>query len=248
MNGPISISPNSLAFQTSGSQNAKLYSNLDNVLTVEGATAGSKCKIAGVEMPTANDQAATKQYVDESAAGILPDGSVTNVKLFTGPTVTANKCDTNEIVVTTAVAQSKSGRLNITDTTDSTASSDGCLVLSGGIGIAKNLNCAGTVTALQHVTTSDRRLKEDIREIESPGKILRQVKSYSYHIKGDESKLQKYGVMAQDLLGKEGLTSSVLAGTAPGYYAVDYTNFVGLLIGAVNELQEKVEMLEKKLN
>ena len=246
MSSIFSITPNSLSFKTSGSQNARIYSDTDDVLTVEGATDSSRCIIAGVDTPTSDYHAATKKYVDDNGGGggSVPDNSITNVKLFTGPTVTANKCDTSEVLVTTSTAQSKSGVLSITDTTQSTSSADGCVVLSGGLGIAKDMHCDGTLYATQYQTTSDKRLKENITPLHDPGRVLKQVQVYSYNFKTDPDHRLKYGVIAQEIENLPGLVDSVI-GTKK-IKTVDYTNFIALLIGTVNDLQERVEELENK--
>ncbi len=248
MSSLFSITPNSISFQEGGTQNARLYSDSEDVITVEGTSDSNRCIIAGVETPTSDYHAATKKYVDDNSGGggSVPDNSITNVKLFTGPTVTANKCDTSEILVTTSTAQSKSGVLSITDTTQSTSSADGCVVLSGGIGVAKNIHCDGNINATQYNTTSDRKLKENITLINNPGKVLKNVDVYSYNFKNDPTHKVKYGVIAQEIENLPGLVDSV---TNTGKIkVVDYTNFIALLIGTVNDLQKRVDKLENKTN
>lgn len=51
-------------------------------------------------------------------------------------------------VLRTTGSQTKTtGTLTISDTTQSTTSSNGCLVLGGGLGVAKNINCGGSIYA-----------------------------------------------------------------------------------------------------
>jgi len=233
-----------MAFQTSGSQNAKIYSSTNNIITVEGSTDSSRCVIAGVETPTSDYHAATKKYVDDNGGGGIPDNSITNVKLFTGNTVTANKCDLSEILVTTSDEQSKSGILNITNTTQSTSSADGCLTLDGGLGIAKDVHCDGTINATQYNTTSDERLKDNITPLLHPASVIDQIDVYSFTYKNDPLQLTQYGVLAQEIEEIPALVDSVSKGNIK---AVNYTNFIGLLIGAVKELKVKVDDLEEKL-
>ena len=242
MSGLFSIAPNSFTFvDSTGTQNARIYSSENDVITVEGTT--PTCVIAGVASPTANDHAATKKYVDESAAGILPDGSVTNVKLFTGPTVTANKCDTDDVVVTTSVPQSKSGAFSITDATQSTNAGEGCLTLAGGLGVEKNIFSNGSVTATAHITLSDKRMKSGITQLTDPGEVLKGVNVYSYTLKHDPSGRIRYGVLAQEVHELPGLADCVIEQS--GVKTVNYTDFVALLIGSVNALQDRVKALEK---
>ena len=63
----------------------------------------------------------------------------------------------------TGVAATHSGIVKITNTTASTNSGDGSLVISGGVGIAKSLNVAGNVTVGGTLTY------EDVTRIDSVG-------------------------------------------------------------------------------
>lgn len=254
MSGLFSISPNSVAFSTGGTQNSKISSSTPDEITVEGSAPSSRAIIEGVDTPASDFQAANKKYVDDNSGGGggIPDGSVTTVKLADGA-VTAQKVDTSEVLVTTSVVQSRAGALSITDPTQSTSAGNGCLVLSGGLGIAMDVNCDGTMSAVQHITTSDARLKHNLAELRDPGEMLSRVKVYSYNLATDAGPL-KYGVVAQDLLEQRGLAESVVqTGGRSGddddedgdnFYAVDYNNFVALLIGTVQDLTKRVEDLE----
>ena len=75
--------------------------------------------------------------------------------LTTGTNITANNI--------VGVAATHSGIVKITNTTASTNSGDGSLVISGGVGIAKSLNVAGNVTVGGTLTY------EDVTRIDSVG-------------------------------------------------------------------------------
>lgn len=188
----------------------------------------------------------------------LADGAVTQAKIATGAVIAskiadgvigATKVNTDHILVTTAISQSKSGPLSITDGTQSTSIDTGCLKLSGGLGITKDVFCAGSMHSSSFKTTSDRRLKKNIKDMSASTckQIVDGVKVYSYIYKSDNNAKRHYGVMAQDLLSSNHLKDSVHENSR-GEYSVEYNNIVSLLIGSVQELSKKVEQLEQKLN
>ena len=94
------------------------------------------------------------------AAGSSVSFATTSFGLSGSPDVTVNDITANNI---TGVAATHSGIVKITNTTASTNSGDGSLVISGGVGIAKSLNVAGNVTVGGTLTY------EDVTRIDSVG-------------------------------------------------------------------------------
>ena len=94
------------------------------------------------------------------AAGSSVSFATTSFGLSGSPDVTVNDITANNI---TGVAATHSGIVKITNTTASTNSGDGSLVISGGVGIAKSLNVAGNVTVGGTLTY------EDVQRIDSIG-------------------------------------------------------------------------------
>ena len=89
------------------------------------------------------------------AAGSSVSFATTSFGLSGSPDVTVNNI--------TGVAATHSGIVKITDTTASTNSGDGSLVISGGVGIAKSLNVAGNLSVGGTLTY------EDVQRIDSIG-------------------------------------------------------------------------------
>ncbi len=111
------------------------------------------------------------------------------------------------------------------------------------IGADSNATFSGTVTAAGFVTASDSRLKRNTRPITDYETILSAVDAvrfqWSASGKGD------VGVIAQSLLPV--LPEAVLKDT-DGYYKVEYTKLIPVLIQSVKALQERVSVLERGFN
>jgi hypothetical protein len=128
---------------------------------------------------------------------------------------------------------------------------------SGGDGI--NLSATGVISFdgqgqgffTGDVTTngsaSDERLKENIKPLEKGLETIEQIKTYTFNYK-DRPQDTHPGVIAQEI---EELVPEVVydiemeAGT---YKAVRYQQLVPLLINAIKDLSEKVNVLETRLN
>ena len=114
---------------------------------------------------------------------------------------------------------------------DGTATLDD--VITSGTGSFGTLNCGGEITAAGDITAfSDRRLKNDIKPIESALEKVKKLSGYTY-TKDDR---RSTGVIAQEVL--EVLPEAV-HGSEETMYSVAYGNMVGLLIEAIKELSER---------
>jgi hypothetical protein len=97
-----------------------------------------------------------------------------------------------------------------------------------------------TNTTTSFNTTSDYRLKEDLKDFNGLDKVSK-IPVYNFKWKTDESR--SYGVMAHEL--QEVLPDAVLGEKdAEEMQGVDYSKIVPLLIKSIQELTAKVERLE----
>jgi len=153
--------------------------------------------------------------------------SISGTSTFTG-SLTANGG-----VSTTTVSASgnvtSSGNLSGVDGT-----------FTGNINVTGNGTFTGDVSADDFDSTSDRRLKTDINNIENALDKVKALQGVSFKMNNQD----KIGLIAQDT---QEVIPEVVKENEEGYLSVSYGNIVGLLIEAIKEQQVKIESLEKKL-
>ena len=139
-------------------------------------------------------------------------------------------------------AMDVTGATNFNDTTQSTSSTTGCVIFDGGLGIAKDVFCAGDMNAVAFNATSDADLKTDIDFIDNPLSKVMAIDAVQYRYNFIENDHIRYGVLAQDL--EENGLGDIVTNSGEGR-KVDYNNLVGLLIGAVQELKAEINDLKQ---
>ena len=112
------------------------------------------------------------------------------------------------------------------------------LVVGNDLYVGGKIVAIGDVTGKCYLSFSDKRLKEDIKEIKDTD--LSRVKVYSYKLKGNRKMF--YGVMAQDLLEDPKL-SRMVSITEGQYLTVDYNQFTPLLIKETQQLRNHQKLL-----
>ena len=127
-----------------------------------------------------------------------------------------------------------------------------------GIGIAptQKLHVAGNILAtgeLTAFTTSDARLKEDIKPIKSSLELINKLNPVSYkwndkafELNSGKTKDTDYGLIAQEV---EEILPEVVHGMYDDEYkGIDYIKLVPFLVGAIKELKQKIDNYEKNNN
>jgi len=114
----------------------------------------------------------------------------------------------------------------------------------GGVGMG---NITHSPAGIQYNTTSDIRLKENIRATRFGLNALKAIKVYDYNFKADTRKTLSTGVLAQELY--KIYPQAVRVGgddarTAP--WVVDYSKLIPVLIQSVQELSDEVDALKKE--
>ena len=102
-----------------------------------------------------------------------------------------------------------------------------------------NLTTAGNVTAY-----SDIRLKDDIQPIEDAVSKVQKLKGVTYFRNDNDDENRQAGLIAQDV---ELVLPEAVREMEDGIKTVNYNATMGLLVEAIKELTNKVEMLEKQL-
>jgi hypothetical protein len=173
----------------------------------------------------------------------------TAMQLGTDTTATSFAVKNNSAAVAMQVfgdsTMTLAGVTSVTDTTQSTVSTNGCLVISGGVGVAKDVNVAGDHYALSHTATSDKRLKTNIAELTDPLTTVNLIEGRSFNWNSAPDGSTQYGVMAQQLEGI-GLADVVRTNSA-GFKGVNYNALVPFLVEAIKSLTQKVAALEERV-
>ena len=106
---------------------------------------------------------------------------------------------------------------------------------------ATNASVTGIITAQDFNSLSDRRVKENIRAIESPLEKVDQINGV--HFDFVNSGRKSMGVIAQEV---EKVFPELISGTYP--ISVNYNGLIGLLIESVKELKADNEEMRKRLD
>jgi hypothetical protein len=101
----------------------------------------------------------------------------------------------------------------------------------------------GTLSATIFTSLSDESQKENIRVIENPIEITKQLQGVRFNWKNTQS--DSMGLIAQEV---ENVLPEVVNTDENGIKSVNYSSLVGLLIETIKEQQIRIENLEKKIN
>jgi hypothetical protein len=136
-----------------------------------------------------------------------------------------------------------------TGTTTSTGT--GSVVLSAAPTLTGTTNVATLIASGNITSSSDRRIKKDIKRIEGALDKVTQIGGYTFtRTDGPHTGTIQAGVIAQEII--EVLPEVVQISEETGYYSVSYGNITALLIEALKEerlerlkLEERLTRLEK---
>ncbi|KAG3114519.1 hypothetical protein PI125_g6359 [Phytophthora idaei] len=146
-------------------------------------------------------------------------------------------------VVDTGVTVS-AGDVLISSNTQSAATNSGALVVTGGVGIGRDLRCAGTIYGTAVTTPSDRRLKTTIQDLSSSQEIIRQLHPVTYEWRRDQFPSRNFpagvfhGFLADEV---EQILPDLVEEDADGWKSLNYIGIVPHLVRAVQEMQGQLE-------
>ncbi|HEX8429341.1 tail fiber domain-containing protein [Hymenobacter sp.] len=105
------------------------------------------------------------------------------------------------------------------------------------------VNAAGTVTSNTFLVSSDQRFKEDIKPIENSLDLIRKMRGTTYNFKKSTEfaernfpQQRQYGFIAQEM---EKVLPEAVAKQRDGYYAVNYSEVIPVLVEAMKQLDTK---------
>jgi hypothetical protein len=165
-------------------------------------------------------------------------------KLNTETVVSGSSQVSKSLQDVTTVGATSNVVISFTNATNSTTKDNGAVVIAtGGLGVEGNINAGGEITAY---AASDKRLKNNIIPITNPIEKVQQLSGNTFDWNEELQDLHTgsdIGVIAQEV---EALFPSIVADRTNGYKGVQYDKIVPLLIEAIKELSNKVDVLEKK--
>jgi len=107
----------------------------------------------------------------------------------------------------------------------------------------QSLNCSGVATATDFNSTSDINLKDNVKVIDDPLAKVMQINGVSFNWKHTGG--SSAGVIAQDV---EKVLPGIVYQGSDDYKSLNYNGLIGLLIEAVKEQNETIEILKQKIN
>jgi len=210
-----------------------------------------------LQMATGN----TATWVDLSAVGAGTSNTATNIagggpgrivyQVGSGQTGFASSGTQGSVLVSsggqygTPVFQNT---LTLTSSLSSTGTSTGALQVVGGVGFGGDLNVGGNINSLKEITAyygtpSDIRLKTNITPIDNGLAKVITLSGITYNLKTNEAH-KEAGIIAQELLK---VLPEVVIERDDGFLTVKYERIIPLLIEAIKDLSNEIEILKKRM-
>ena len=198
------------------------------------------------------------QWVDAvpatpSSLASLSDDTATNATYFplfataTSGSLTSAKVSSSKLTYNPSTgnvaATTFTGSLVAPGGTASTSTTTGVVILTGGLGLSGNVYAGGVVSGLDLLSTSDKRLKKNIKTIKTPLNTIQELRGVTFQWK--KSGKDSIGVIAQEV---EEIIPQVVETDGNGNKTVSYGSMVGLLIEAIKEQQEQINELKRIIN
>tara|TARA_E500000318_G_scaffold112057_1_gene133744 strand:+ start:1720 stop:2676 length:957 start_codon:yes stop_codon:yes gene_type:complete len=170
-------------------------------------------------------------------------------KLFIGGYQSGNTAISGIIIDYTQPSVNLTSELVTTNGVDiqiqnqSTSKTTGALKVAGGVGIAKTLNVGEDIVAY---ASSDKRLKDNIKPIEGALDKISQISGNTFNWNDNHEVFKgkrDIGVIAQEV---EKIAPEIVETRENGYKAVKYEKLVPILIEAIKELSNEIEILKNK--
>lgn len=159
-----------------------------------------------------------------------------------GTRIYLNKNTNVQGTLSASGAITTAGALSVNSTAASSSTSTGALVVGGGVGIGGTVHIGGAANVIGDITafySSDRRLKDNIKNIDSALSKVNAINGVSFDWNSKSDKTGKdYGVIADEI---EKILPELVTTRDTGYKAVRYEKIIPLLIEAIKELNKKIK-------
>ena len=253
----------SFAVSASQAQNSTTASYVLNAVSASFATSASFVTASNVFGPFGSNSVISASYA-VSASHII--GGVDPFPYTGSAKITGSLGVTGSVAATTVQSNVFINSQTITDTLYITSGSNALII--GPVGISSSITVGtgsnlyvtdftnptpnlqavtnvgstttNSITAANFITTSDRRLKSDIKQIENPFEILDSIKSYEYVKDGKKDA----GFIAQEV--QETIPYAVFE-NEEGMLTMSDRPLLAYLYAAVMELKEENKQLKKEL-
>jgi hypothetical protein len=131
-------------------------------------------------------------------------------------------------------------------TTGSSYINGGYVSIGSNVTPSYPLDVFGTVNAITYITSSDRRLKNNITDETYGLDFVTTVQPKTFKFKNDPTEAVKHGFIAQDFLA-QGYPEFVER-DLNGILAINSTSFIAPICKAIQELTEKKLLLQAKID
>ena len=216
-----------LVFYARGGYNYYVTTNatIGQVAPTNGITDGSGCRFNGAITEAGGLSAVAPGFINNSPANYL---------LISGYLLSTNSINRTL----------KSEALEIQNTTVSTSTITGALIVAGGAGFGKE------ITALSYNASSDSRIKTNITNIcgQSSLDLFRNLKPSEYKLIANPEKPKTYGFIAQEIM--QTIPEAVILGTdfVPSIYEmafIDDKTMITLINKTTSKAWQKIKISDK---
>jgi hypothetical protein len=226
-------SPSTLIHAVSSSASPTSF-RIENSEGYAQITTDSNVVTFDAEQHLFNNRARTSEYARIDSSGNFLVGTTNTDPTFNR--VDGVVISTNDAVLCRSGASWDIGRNSTSGTHITFYTDNGSARVTAG-----NIASSGSTTSFN--TTSDYRLKEDLKDFNAL-EIASKIKMYDFKWKADDSR--SYGVMAHEL---QEVVPQAVSGDkdAEDMQQVDYSKLVPILLKSIQELEARVEELEKEI-
>lgn len=149
---------------------------------------------------------------------------------------------TNDSSNSTTGAFVVTGGISISKTSNSTSvTNGGALTVAGGMGVLKDVYVGGTVTS-----SSDTRLKKNLRPLDSVLEKIKNITPLKYNSIHEFDHKDHIGFIAQDF--EEYFPELLMRNSQDAYYSLAYDRITALNMACIKELKKENELLRKRLD